>query len=111
MKKITPKELYNKINQTNPQLYILDVRSEEKYQNEHIEHKNVESINIPKTEIFEMEHNKLKELPALPKNIEVVVVCTTGNSATKCTKILAEKGYDVTLLEGGITSWKENINS
>ncbi|HLQ97547.1 MAG TPA: rhodanese-like domain-containing protein, partial [Candidatus Dormibacteraeota bacterium] len=31
--------------------------------------------------------------------------CTTGNSAGKCADILEDKGYQVTVLEGGITAW------
>lgn len=102
-KKMTPKELDEKLKR-NEKVILLDVRAEEKYNDFHIESPLVESHNIPKTEIFEAED----VLPfALPKEQEIVVTCTTGNSAAKCAEILRSRHYNVTVLEGGLTAWKE----
>lgn len=46
-------------------------------------------------------------LNGLPKGREVVVTCTTGNSAAKCAKILDSLGYQVKILDGGLTAWNE----
>ena len=43
----------------------------------------------------------------IDENKEIIVTCTTGNSAKKCATILEEKGYQVTVLEGGLMAWKE----
>lgn len=99
-KKISPYQLAEKMKSEKESVYIVDVRAKEKYDNYHIK----ESINIPKTFIFEHDEETLSHLP---KDKEVIVTCTTGNSASKCAGILTEKGYNVTVLEGGVTSWKE----
>ncbi len=100
LKKISPHQLVEKMKSEKDSIYILDVRAKEKYNSYHIE----ESINIPKTFIFEQDEETLSHLP---KDKEMIVTCTTGNSASKCAGILTEKGYNVTVLEGGVTSWKE----
>ncbi|MCH6265540.1 rhodanese-like domain-containing protein [Neobacillus citreus] len=109
VKKITAKELHKRL-QARENVMILDVRANEKYNEFHIEDTHVESRNIPKTEIFQLEENKDKQL-TLPKDREVIVTCTTGNSAAKCANILDQKNYQVTLLEGGVTAWKDFLKS
>jgi rhodanese-related sulfurtransferase len=103
-KKISPKELHERI-QGDEKVVLLDVRAEEKYKDFHIESSQVVSFNITKTEIFELEEGT--EPSALPKEGPIVVTCTTGNSAEKCAKILDGLGYQVEVLEGGLTAWKE----
>ncbi|GAA0338240.1 hypothetical protein GCM10008967_30630 [Bacillus carboniphilus] len=104
LKKITAEDFYKKLKKE--KVLLLDVRAEEKYNEYHIEDSNVDSLNINKMEIFKLEDAPSKEL-TLPKNREIVVTCTTGNSATKCASILSNLDYDVVVLEGGITAWKE----
>ena len=104
MKKITASELNKRI-ENNEEVFILDVRAEEKYKNEHINEKHIHSVNIEKTRIFD--NNDKESISRLPKDKEIIVTCTTGNSARKCAEILGEKEYNVVLLEGGITAWKE----
>lgn len=106
--KITPKELYEKW-QRNEKVTIIDVRAEEKFKEFHIESPLIESQNIPKTIIFGLEETE--EHLSLPKEKEIVVTCTTGNSAAKCANILDSRGLNVTVLEGGLTAWKEYLNS
>jgi len=110
LKKITPQELYEKL-QTQEGLTILDVRDEEKYNHFHLEGERVQSLNIHKTEIFKLEEDEAGNISALPKHEEIIVTCTTGNSATKCGNILARKDYNVAVLEGGLTAWKEFVKS
>ncbi|GHI00701.1 rhodanese-like domain-containing protein [Neobacillus kokaensis] len=108
IKKITPRELHLRL-QGEEKVMLLDVRAEEKYNQFHIAEPNLESTNIPKTIIFGLEETG-KEL-SLPKDQEIVVTCTTGNSAAKCADILDQKNYQVILLEGGITAWKDYLKS
>lgn len=110
LKTITPEELYEKM-QKGQLLTVLDVRDEEKYNNYHIEGENIESLNIHKTVIFELEENGEKEIPVLHKGEEIIVTCTTGNSASKCATILSERDYDIVVLEGGLTAWREYVKS
>ena len=108
-KKISPEELYEKM-QKQEKIMLLDVRAEEKYNDYHIEDSSIESLNIPKTGIFNLEENN-DSIDALPKEKEIIVACTTGNSAAKCAAILAENEYDTVVLEGGITAWKEYLKT
>lgn len=108
--KITPEKLLQKMNE-GEKLILLDVRAEEKYNDYHIEGKHIESLNINKSKIFALETNDENSVKSLPKNEQIIVTCTTGNSATKCANILAKKEYDVVVLEGGVTAWKEYLKT
>jgi rhodanese-related sulfurtransferase len=103
---ISPKELYEKM-ENGEKTYLLDVRAEEKFNEYHIEAPGVVTQNIPKTMILEGEGGKV----TIPTQGEVIVTCTTGNSAAKCAAILSEKEDNVLVLEGGVTAWKEFIRS
>ncbi|WHY69757.1 rhodanese-like domain-containing protein [Neobacillus sp. SuZ13] len=106
IKVISPKDFDEKL-QNNEPIFLLDVRAEEKYNDYHIENPNIENQNIPKNIIFDLDKNGEEELQSLPKNSDIVITCTTGNSARKCAEILSKKDYQVTLLDGGITAWKQ----
>ena len=110
VKTITPEELFQKMN-AQEKLVVLDVRAEEKYNDFHIEGSKIESLNINKADIFKLEENNQEDIHSLPKDKEIIVTCTTGNSATKCGNILSERDYDVVVLEGGITAWKEYLKT
>ncbi|WP_158233864.1 ASCH domain-containing protein [Sporosarcina sp. P3] len=110
VKTITAEELFRKV-KAEEALVLVDVRAEDKYNHFHIEANTVEDINVPKTEIFTFEDEVEKVIPQLPKNKGMIITCTTGNSATKCANILADRDYDVTVLEGGITAWKEYVSN
>ena len=103
---ISPQQLQQRM-QEEKQVVILDVRASDKYDIDHIEGSNIESINIPKTIIFENESSD--SLANLPKDQEIIITCTTGNSAKKCAAILKEKNFNVTVLDGGVTAWKEFV--
>ncbi|KON88789.1 beta-lactamase [Sporosarcina globispora] len=107
LKKISPKELYEKMKQE--KVTLLDVRAEEKYKTYHIEDCNIESLNIPKTSIYSQTFEDAAV--SLPKEKEIIVACTTGNSASKCAEILSEKEYNAIVLDGGITAWMEYIKT
>ncbi|SFB09151.1 MULTISPECIES: rhodanese-like domain-containing protein [unclassified Bacillus (in: firmicutes)] len=107
LKKISAEELFLRI-ENQEQLVLLDVRAEEKYNDYHIEDSSIENINIPKTEILE---GKEDVLHSLPNGKEMIVTCTTGNSATRCATILSDKEYDVVVLDGGITAWKKYLET
>ena len=107
VRRISAEELYEKVKKDNEMMF-LDVRAEEKYKDYHIEEASIKNINIPKNFIFE---NNEESIQSLPKNKEIIVTCTTGNSATKCANILSEKEYDVVVLDGGVTAWKSFLET
>jgi rhodanese-related sulfurtransferase len=80
------------------QVIVLDVRDKASYNEEHIEG----AINIP-----------LEELPRrakeLSKSKDIVTYCwtITCSLAPKAALRLAQKGYKVHELTGGIATWKE----
>jgi rhodanese-related sulfurtransferase len=102
---ISPQQLYEKMKKAE-RMFLLDVRAEEKYKEYRIEAPGYEAMNIPKTDIYENQNIHL-----LPKEAEIIVTCTTGNSAAKCGAILAEKNYTTLVLEGGITAWKDFLKT
>lgn len=105
-KKITPEDLYKKLN-NNEKVVILDVRAEEKFQQYHIEHPIADTVNLPKTKILGTD----QQVEGLPETKEIVVACTTGNSAQKCADVLSGQKVNTIVLEGGITAWKEFLKT
>ncbi|CAM3841571.1 rhodanese-like domain-containing protein [Mesobacillus zeae] len=110
VKKISPEGLYEKM-KGQEKVVLLDVRAEEKYKAFHIEEAGMENININKSDIFTLAEDKEASIESLPKDKEIIVTCTTGNSATKCATILSEREYDVVVLDGGITAWKKYLET
>ena len=108
VKKISSKELSERLN-NGQQVFILDVRAEEKINDFQIKHPSVENKNIDKSQFLNEQEIKNEVLSSLPKNTEILIVCTTGNSANKVAEKLASEGFQTSVLEGGVTSWKERI--
>jgi rhodanese-related sulfurtransferase len=106
--KITTKELLEKLDK-GESVTILDVRSNDKIENFQITHPNIENVNIEKTQFLNEDEINPDVLTTLSNSSEMVIVCTTGNSANKVAEKLEESGIKVTVLEGGVTSWKEQI--
>lgn len=103
MEKISTDQLHAQL-QTK-ETKILDVRASEKFDSGHLEHKNATVLNIPKTEIFALESTDTPMNFPISKDEEIILTCTTGNSATRCAHILADQGYHVKVLDGGMTAW------
>ncbi len=78
-------------------VFLLDVRDRDSFKTEHI----TGATNIPLSEII----TKLSELP---KDKTIVTYCwnITCAAAPKAALTLAEKGYKVQELVGGIAEWK-----
>lgn len=81
--------------ESKPSLIILDVRTQEEYDSDHIER----AILIP---IDELE-NRLDELP---KNDELLVYCRTGRRSSNAMNILQANGFTkIFHMNDGITGW------
>lgn len=106
VEKISPKSLSQRIKKKE-EVVILDVRGLESYQKNHITADHVKGLHLPKAEIFALEDEEKTEHPSLSKEEEMIVTCTSGNSATRCAHILAERGYQVKVLDGGMTAWNQ----
>ena len=78
------------------ELVILDVRTQEEYDEEHIEG----AIMIPVQELEE-------RLDELSKDDELLVYCRTGNRSGTAVSILQGNGFQkIYHMSGGITAWK-----
>ena len=83
--------------------YILvDVRTAEEYESGHIQN----AVN------FDFYSGSFqKEILSLDKSASIVLYCRTQNRSIKTANYLKENGYkEITVIEGGITSWVKNGN-
>lgn len=83
----------------NKSVFLVDVRDHASFQAEHI----TGAVNIPMDEI-------ISHLSQFPKDKTIVTYCWTMTCALapKAALTLAEKGYKVQELVGGIAEWKTN---
>lgn len=93
----TPHDINGRLKDANT--LILDVRDPESYKKEHIPG----AKNVPLTELA-------KHLGSLPKDKTLVTYCwsLTCWAAPKAALQLAEKGFKVQEMVGGIKEWKGN---
>ena len=74
---------------------VLDVRQPEEFRQAHIAGAKL----IPLGEL----HRRMKELP---QGREIVCVCASGNRSSSAAKTLANKGFCVFDLQGGMLAWR-----
>ncbi|WP_208560082.1 rhodanese-like domain-containing protein [Marinilactibacillus kalidii] len=79
----------------NKELTILDVREVDEFENGHIPNAH----NFPLSQLNE-------EIDALDKTKTYHVICHSGGRSTLTSERLAEHGYDVVNVMGGMSSWK-----
>ena len=83
--------------------YILvDVRTAQEYESGYIQ----DALHFDfYSELFQ------KEILSLDKSSSIILYCRTQNRSIKTANFLKENGYkEITVLEGGITSWVKNGN-
>ena len=91
---ITPKEAKQRID-TNPGLFVLDVREPEEYQAGHI----AGAILIPLGQLGQRSGE-------LPKDRAILCVCQTGSRSTFAASRLAAAGFTIVNLKGGMSAWE-----
>jgi rhodanese-related sulfurtransferase len=93
-----PIDLKHALDERPGEIVVLDTRSPDAFRTEHLP----QAINIP-TEQLE------QRLSELPKNKEIVPYCWSivCHLATRAALTLAQKGFRVHELAGGIGTWKE----
>lgn len=94
-KKISAEEAKEKMD-SDPNVFILDVRTQEEYDQKHIPGAAV----IPNETI---KKEPLEELPDLDQ--EILVYCRSGNRSRQAAEKLAEAGYTNVYDFGGISAW------
>jgi len=97
---LEPKEAFTIIekHRNNPDFVVLDVRTPEEYQKEHLE--NAKLLDI-KSNDFE------DKLENMDKDKEYYVYCKAGKRGCKAAEIMHEHGFKKVInITGGINKWK-----
>ena len=97
---ITPQKALEQI-KDNPDIILLDVRSEREY-NDELGHLNNSKL-IP---IKELE-KRIDEL-ATYKDKTIITYCSHGIRSARAAKLLTQRGYTVYSLIGGLTKWNRD---
>ncbi|WP_053218701.1 MBL fold metallo-hydrolase [Virgibacillus senegalensis] len=95
------KKIFNK-----EELFILDVRNEEAFEDWKIEGENVEYLNIP---YFELLDGVEEILDRVPSDKEILVVCAKEGSSLMVAEMLSDEGLTVSVLQGGMKAWSEHL--
>jgi rhodanese-related sulfurtransferase len=89
-------EISRMLSGANTGLQLIDVRTPIEFESEHIDG----SINIPLDELGQRGGE-------FKKDKAVVLICRTGNRASRAAGLLVPYGFDAALLAGGIQEWKK----
>src|ERR687898_1242919 len=100
-------ELKQKIDRKD-EVYILDVRTPQEYQAWKISYnKHKDPPLIPIDQLLSsiqvaMEH--------IPKDKEIITVCSHGNRSMMAARLLSQFGYDVKSMKGGMAQWNNTYD-
>lgn len=86
----------------NQELFILDVRNVDAFEDWKIDGHKFEYLNIP---YFELLDGVDEILEKVPTDKEVLVVCAKEGSSIMVADMLSDAGREVAYLEGGMKSW------
>ncbi|MFZ0370170.1 MAG: MBL fold metallo-hydrolase [Halobacillus sp.] len=106
IKEISVKDLAEKALQKE-ELFLLDVRTEDAFQDWKIESENFTYLNIPYFDLLD----GVEEIEdQLPKDKDIVVACAKGGSSQMITEMLDDAGFtNVYSLAGGMKAWSEHL--
>ncbi|AST91627.1 hypothetical protein BC6307_10210 [Sutcliffiella cohnii] len=105
IKVMTAKDVTKKVI-NKEQLFILDVRNVNDFEEWKIEGENFNYLNIP---YFDLLDGVEEIVDKLPTNMDVLVVCAKEGSSVMVAEMLAEKEFSVYYLEGGMKAWSEYL--
>lgn len=105
VKKWTAAQIARKVIE-NEELFILDVRNADAFQDWKIEGHKFKYLNVP---YFELLDGVEEILPKLPTDKAILVVCAKEGSSVMVAEMLSEDGRDVAYLEGGMKSWSSYL--
>jgi rhodanese-related sulfurtransferase len=94
---ISPKQA-NELMKSGEPITILDVRTPDEYNQEHIEG----AISIP----LQTLDTNLGVISSA-KNQKIIVYCHSGSRSVAASRILVKNGFTPLNVKGGITAWKE----
>ncbi|TQR34231.1 MBL fold metallo-hydrolase [Lysinibacillus sphaericus] len=88
------------------ELFILDVRNADAFEDWKIDGHKFEYLNIP---YFELLDGVEDILPKIPTGKDVLVVCAKEGSSLMVAEMLSEAGRTIAYLEGGMKTWSEYL--
>lgn len=88
------------------ELFILDVRNQDAFEDWKIEGHKFAYLNIP---YFELLDGVDEILPKLPEDKDILVVCAKEGSSIMVAEMLSEAGREAAYLEGGMKSWSSYL--
>ncbi len=101
---IDPTELKKKID-NNENIFILDVRTPQEYESWKLSYDKHDNPKlIPVDRLFLNDSSLLKEIP---KDKEIVTVCSHGNRSLMAARLLNQLGYNVKSVRGGMAGWNK----
>lgn len=105
-KTVTVKDLAQKV-LNHEDLFILDSRNEEDFNDWKIEGRKLEILNAP---YFELLEGIEPILTKLPKDKDIYVVCAKGGASEFVAEEISDAGFeDVYSVEGGMKAWSEYL--
>ncbi|WP_135302003.1 MBL fold metallo-hydrolase [Haloarcula amylovorans] len=98
-----PSELARRVQDDDEDLFVLDVRNEDDYEEWQIS----DSTNVPiYDDLLEYDYSSLEErLDDIPKEEEIAVVCVAGVTSARAAEFLREHGYDAESVDDGMNGW------
>ena len=90
----------------NKELFILDVRNKDAFEDWKIEGNKFEYLNIPYFELLDGVEGILQKIPT---GKDVLVVCAKEGSSVMVAEMLSDAGLEVAYLEGGMKSWSQYL--
>ncbi|QDQ01003.1 MBL fold metallo-hydrolase [Lysinibacillus fusiformis] len=88
------------------ELFILDVRNADAFEDWKIDGHKFEYLNIPYFELLDGVEGILQKIPT---DKDVLVVCAKEGSSVMVAEMLAEAGFTVGYLAGGMKTWSEYL--
>lgn len=93
---ISPLELQNRLSRGDGPPLVVDVREPREYKRGHVPHAEL----IPLSKI-------MFEIPDIPRDREIVLVCRAGRRSARAAHVLQTKGFDnISILKGGLSAWE-----
>lgn len=88
---------FEKVIADSQKVVLLDVRTEKEYNEGHL--KGARQIDVKKNDF------RTRCVAEIPVSKVIAVYCRSGFRSKTAARILAEQGYDVVNMDGGITAW------
>jgi glyoxylase-like metal-dependent hydrolase (beta-lactamase superfamily II) len=105
VKAMTAKEAAQKVIQKE-EMFILDVRNHDAFEDWKIEGDHFQYLNIPYFDLLDGVEEIMEKLPA---DKDILVVCAKEGSSVMVAEMLSDEGLDVSYLQGGMKAWSEHL--